>query len=430
MSDSRTSKRSTRWRALLVTAALGTSTVLAGCASEPATPVLTWYINADGGGQEDLAEKCTARADGRYRIEIALLPREATDQREQLVRRLAANDSGIDLMSLDVPYLAEFANAGFVRKFSESERSELTQGMLQGPLEGAEWEGDLYAVPFNTNTQLLWVRQSVADEAGLDLDRQLTWSEVIEAAEETGTTVQIQGQRYEGYTTLINSLVASAGGEILRNPEAGRDVKPGVDSEAGRAAAEVIEQLASSEAAPANIANSNETTTSEGFLGDRGGFQVNWPFVYTAARDGDPDLFEDFAWTRWPAVREGEESRPPLGGINLAIGAFSEHPEMAVDAASCITEPDSQAFYMRSEGLLPTVESVYQRPRIQQEYPMADLLSESLEDAAPRPVTPFYPDVTEAVQRTWHPQPVVDPDRTPAESADLIVNVLQDKELL
>src|SRR5690606_9508187 len=124
-------------------------------------PTLTWYINPDNGTQQLLAQQCTEQSSGRYRIRTALLPRDSTAQREQLVRRLAARDRGIDLMSLDVPYLAEFANAGFIRRFSAEEREALTRGMLEAPLQSAAWDGSLFGVPFNANTQLLWVRKSV-----------------------------------------------------------------------------------------------------------------------------------------------------------------------------------------------------------------------------------------------------------------------------
>src|SRR5690606_28766659 len=120
--------------------------------------------------------------------------------------------------------------------------------MLAAPLASAFWDGGLFGVPFNANTQLLWVRKSVVQQAGLDYERQLTWDEIIDAAETTGTTVQVQARRYEGYTVLINSLVASAGGAILADPDAGMDATPTLDSPAGRAAARVLERLAHSPA--------------------------------------------------------------------------------------------------------------------------------------------------------------------------------------
>src|SRR5690606_8313732 len=119
-------RRGARALAPLILAAAALGAMVAGCA-ERAVPTLTWYINPDNGTQARLAEQCTREAGGRYRVRTALLPRDSTAQREQLVRRLAARDSGVDLLSLDVPYLAEFANAGFLRRFSDDERAALTR---------------------------------------------------------------------------------------------------------------------------------------------------------------------------------------------------------------------------------------------------------------------------------------------------------------
>ena len=65
------------------------------------TPTLTWYINPDSGGQAKIAAACSDASDGKYTIEISVLPRNSDAQREQLVRRLAAGDDSIDIMSLD-----------------------------------------------------------------------------------------------------------------------------------------------------------------------------------------------------------------------------------------------------------------------------------------------------------------------------------------
>jgi multiple sugar transport system substrate-binding protein len=442
--------------AVLGVAALIAAAGLAGCGGGSGKPVLTWYINPDNGTQAKLAKECTSAAGGRYTIQTALLPRDSTGQREQLVRRLAAKDSGIDLMSLDLPYLAEFANADFVRPFSAQETKDLTDGMLSGPLESAKWDDQLYAVPFNTNTQLLWYHKSVAEKAGLTVDSstQLTWQQVIQAAEKTGTTVQVQAKKYEGYTVLINGLIASAGGEILKNPEAGKDVTPSIGSDAGKAAAEVIRTLAHSKAAPADLSNSDEGTTQTGFNDKSGGFMTNWPFVYTAETtklddlkkqlegaseaqkaklqgqiDAQQKVVDDFGYARWPTVKEGEKSAPPLGGVNLAIGAFTKNPALAVDAVKCITSEKSQQTYMLGEGLLATWPDVYNQQAIKDAFPMAALLRESVDSAAPRPITPYYADVTAAIQNTWHPPGSVT-EKTPGVSAQLIVDVLHDKRLI
>ncbi len=418
---------------------VGLAALAIACAREPTAgvPTLSWYVNPDNGGQARLAARCEAESHGRYRLRVLELPRDATQQREQLVRRLAARDASIDLMSLDLPFVAEFAAAGFLRPFGAEEAAPLTDGVLDAPLASARWQGRLVAAPFVANAQLLWYRRSVARRAGLDpAAAPVTWDALVAAAERSGTTLEVQANRYEGYLVWINALVASAGGVLLENPEAGRDARPGLDSPAGERAARVIQRLAASRAASPALSTSDEEATRAAFQGSRGGFMVNWSYVYGAARDAaaagelDAATLADLGWARYPRVDAGAPSRPPLGGIDLAVGAFGRHPGLAAEAVRCLTSARSQVEYMVDSKNPGARASVYDDPEVRRVFPMADLVRESIRDAAPRPRTPYYADVAAAVVREFHPPAAVRPERTPAAAARLVVDVLHDRVLL
>jgi multiple sugar transport system substrate-binding protein len=417
---------------------LACAAALAACTrGEPALPTLSWYVNPDNGGQARLAARCEAEAGGRFRLRVHELPRDATQQREQLVRRLAAKDASIDLMSLDLPFVAEFAAAGFLRPFTADEAAPLADGVLDAPLASATWRGRLFAAPFVANAQLLWYRRSVARRAGVDpAAGPVTWEDLVRAAERTGTTVEAQGKRYEGYLVWIHALVASAGGALLLDPEAGRDARPGLAAPAGERAAAVIRRLASSSAANPALSTADEEATRAAFQAERGGFMVNWSYVFGAARDAvaagalDPAVAGDIGWARYPRVDAEAPSRPPLGGIDLAVGAFGRHPALAVEAIRCLTSARRQAEYMVDSKNPASRAAVYDAPEVRAVFPMADLVRESIRDAAPRPATPYYSDVAAAVVREFHPPSAVRPERTPAAAARLVVDVLHDRVLL
>jgi multiple sugar transport system substrate-binding protein len=402
-----------------------------------ASPVLGWYVNPDNGGQAELAATCSAASGGRYRIEVSTLPNDASGQREQLVRRLAAKDRSIALMSLDPPFVAEFAQAGFLRAFSPSEAAGLSAGVLSAPVEGATWNGRLVVAPFWANSQLLWYRKSAAARAGLDPARgPVTWEQVIAGAERAGAGVHVQGARYEGYAVWISALVASAGGQVLERPEAGRDARAALDTPPGQRAAEVIGRLAHSKAADPGMAASDEEAARAAFQSPRGGFMTNWAYVYGAASEGvtsgalERSVLDDIGWARWPRVDAGSPSRPPLGGIDLGISAYTRQPDLAVEAVRCLTTAESQRRYMLKSKNTAARAAVYDDPEVRRVFPMADLIRESIGDAAPRAKTPYYTDVSAAIQRTFHPPASVRPERTPRAADRLIVGVLHDRVLL
>ncbi|SDQ03976.1 extracellular solute-binding protein [Quadrisphaera sp. DSM 44207] len=421
--------------AAAVTAAAG----LAGCGgeAEAGPPVLTWYIN--NAYDATIAERCSQEAD-EYDIQTELLPASPAAQREQLLRRLAANDTSIDVMSLDPPFMAEFANAGFLRPFTQEEQAEFSDGVLQGALEQSLYEGTMYGAPFFANTQLLWYKKSVAEAAGLDLeDEPVTWEQLVAAAEQTQATVAVQGRRNESLMVWVNALVASAGGTILDPDSEGQqpeDVEAVIDSPPGSTAAEIINRVATSSAAPPALSTAGEEESRAAFQAEDGGFMVNWPYVWAAFAAAEEagtlpaDFREDVGWAQYPRVDPDTPSANPIGGVGLSIGAFTQHPELAVDAVRCVRSVESQVEHMLNAGEPGSAAAVYEDPQVHEAFPMWQEIRDGLVEAAPRPITPYYGDVTGAVQQGYHPPGQLSPETTPDRTARLIEGVLSNEQLL
>jgi multiple sugar transport system substrate-binding protein len=417
--------------------ALAVAAGLAACSAEAGPPTLTWYINPDNGGQAEIAKECTQAANGKYTIETALLPRDAASQREQLARRLAAKDSSIDIMSLDPPFIPELSEPGFLAPVPKDVAQKTTEGVVQGAIDGASWKGELVTVPFWANTQLLWYRKSVAQAAGLDMTKPVTWQQIIDAAKSQNKLVAVQGAKAESLTVWINALVASAGGQILTNPEApAKDLKLGLDSDAGRKAADIIGGIGRSGIGGPSLPTADESASLTLFQGDQGSFMVNWPFVWSSTATGveqgtyDKALLDDIGWTTYPLTAEGDKPAPPYGGINLGVGAFSKHADLAYEAAACIVTPEHQAKYFATNGNPAASTKAYDDPAVQKAYPMYATIRDSLQQAVPRPQTPFYNEVSTGLQQTWYPPRDVSADTSPQQATQLITSVLRGEALL
>ncbi len=165
-------------------------------------------------------------------------------------------------------------------------------------------------------------------------------------------------------------------------------------------------------------------------------FMVNWPFVWgralAAVEAGtlDASVPEDYGWAMYPRVVEDEPSAPPLGGISLGVGAFSENVDAAYEAAECIVSEENQAYYFVSNGNPAAKASVYDDPEVLEVFPQAPLIRESLEAAVPRPQTVYYSEVSGALQRVYHPASSVDPGTTGERASELINAVLRGEQLL
>jgi multiple sugar transport system substrate-binding protein len=431
--------RRSRYRgALCAAAAVVVASGLAACGggTTSASPTLTWYINPDSGGQAEIAARCSGASDGRYRLTVAQLPRESPAQREQLVRRLASDDSSIDLMSLDPIYVPEFAQAGFLAPVPRDVAQRVAQGVVPASIESSTWNGRLVAVPFWANTQLLWYRKSVAQAAGLDMTRPVTWAQVTDAARSQHKILSAQGIRSESLTVWLNALVESAGGSIIaHNSTNPKRITLGLESAAGLEAGEVMKRVATSGAVGPGFSTSNEDDSATQFESADGGFMVNWPFVWpratTAVEAGtlDASVPADYGWALYPRVDADKPAAPPFGGINLGVGAFSKHTGLAYQAAECITSDANQAYYFTTNGNPAASTAVYDDPAVGKAFPQAPVILQSLELAAPRPLTPYYSEVSGGIQREYHPPASVGP-ATARQATDLITAVLQGKQLL
>jgi multiple sugar transport system substrate-binding protein len=361
---------------------------------------INWYVfNEPGGAFDKAVADCNKQANGEYQINYIKLPTDANQQRELVVRRLAAEDDSIDLIGMDVIWTAELAEAGWIQPWEGERRSAAVDGKLEGPLKTVDYNGKIWGIPFNSNTQLLWYRKDKVDPPPDDF----TWDELIDQAAEEGTAIEVQAAQYEGLTVWINSLIAGAGGQVVD-----QDGNVKVDESAAKAA-EIESKLANSTAAPPGMSINKENEARLGFESERSNYQLNYTFIYPSA-EAIKGFQEKIGWARYPRTEKGKESKPPLGGINIGVSSYTKNSDQAFEAAECLASDEHQIIAAELGGLPPTTEALYEDEKVIKAFPFADVLRESIDAAAPRPVTPAYSDISLAIQKSFHPPEAVDPE--------------------
>ena len=105
---------------------------------------INWYVfNEPGGAFDKAVADCNKQAGGEYQINYVKLPTDANQQRELIVRRLAAEDDSIDIVGMDVIWTAELAEAGWIQPWEGERRSAAEEGRLEGPLKSVEYNGKI-----------------------------------------------------------------------------------------------------------------------------------------------------------------------------------------------------------------------------------------------------------------------------------------------
>ncbi|MGR6320843.1 ABC transporter substrate-binding protein [Micromonospora soli] len=423
--DEAAHRRRTGKRTAAAAAVLALVAPLAACGSggDGGTPTINLYYPPEQNLQK-VVDDCNAQAQGRYKIVYRVLPRQADDQRVQLVRRLAAQDSGMDVLGLDVTWTQEFASAKWIREWTGQDKAEAEQGTLAGPLDTARYEGKLYAAPKNTNVQLLWYRTDLVPQPPK------TWDEMISAAqqlEQQGKPYQVltMGAQYEGLVVLYNTLAESAGGKILSD-----DGKHAVMDEGTVRALDQLRKLATSGVTSPSFTNATEDPVRLEFQSGGGAFEVNWPFVYPAMQEAAPDMAKKVKWARLPGIDANTPSKVTIGGVNMAVSTYSKHPTESFEAAKCIRNAEHQKFSAVNDGVPPTIEKVYDDPEMDKAYPMKETILEELKEPAVRPLTPAYQSISTVMSAILSPPSGIRPEQTANELRDAIADALESKGVL
>jgi multiple sugar transport system substrate-binding protein len=419
---------SLRRRAAAASAPVLLAAGLAACSSASAAnaPVTLnyWSFPDNSGAIQQAVNTCSAASGGRYTIVYNKLPSDADGQRQQMVLRLAAHDNSMDILGLDVTWEAEFAQAGWILPWSGANLAAAQNDTLPTMLQTATWQGKLYAVPYNTNTQLLWYRSDLVPTPPT------TWAQMISDAEQLARQgkphlIEIQGAQYEGVTVWFNTLVASAGGSVLTPDGA----QPSLGAPALQAL-QIMAQLAHSPAADPSLSVQQEDANRLAMEGGTAAFELNYPFVYPSMQTDQPQIFKNFKWAPYPRVNPSIPSHVTIGGIDLAVSRYSSHPDLAQQAILCLRNRANQSVAAIKGGLPPTLMSLYTDPAFIKAYPYAAAIRDALLSASVRPKTPAYQNVSIVISHAVSPSGSISPAATLRQINGGIGNALADKGLI
>jgi multiple sugar transport system substrate-binding protein len=387
---------------------------LAACSSGPKGIVVNLYGGASGTGFDKIIADCNQAAGGRYTIVGNLLPSDADGQRDQFVRRLAAHDSGMDLLGMDVTWTAEFAEAGWIRELTGDEKAQAIKDTLQPPIDTATWKDKLYGIPRTTNVQLLWYRKSLVPNPPQTFDQMITMAQQLKAQGKP-YEIGLTAAQYEGYVVNINNLVTAYGGTLVNADS----TKPTVDDKTVQALA-MMRRLASSGVTSQSLSNAQEPEVFADLQAGRSAFSLNWPYVLSAMRTANPAIVDDLGFAPYPSI-DGGTPKVTLGGMNYAISTYSKHPTEAFEAGMCMRDEKNALSAALDAGDVPALSTVFDDPAFIKAYPMKDVMLAELKNAVPRPVSPVYQNISTILSTTLSPPESIDPQA----SADKLRTAIQ-----
>ncbi|MFD2479870.1 extracellular solute-binding protein, partial [Amycolatopsis albidoflavus] len=326
----------------------------------------------------------------------------------------------------------------WVDEWTGQNKTAASEGVLQGPLETATYQGKLYAAPKNTNVQLLWYDDRITPTPPKTWDEMMQMSQQLKSQHKPYSVV-FTGAQYEGLVVIYNTLVESLGGHILSD-----DGKSVVMDEGAVQALELLKKVTSSGITDPSLTNQKEDDVRRTFQSGGAAFELNWPFVYASYAEEKPQDLSHFKWAVYPQAKAGIPSKSTIGGFDLAVSSYSQHKPEAYEAALCLRSKENQKVSAINDGVPPTIESVYHddvpvdpgkpvsadNPNMAQKYPMRDAILSALKTAAVRPLTPVYQNLSTVMSKIISPPSAIDPQATAQKMREQLDDALQSKGVI
>ena len=333
------------------------------------------------------------------RVREEILPSSTDEQHQFYVINLAARADDFDVLDMDIIWVPEFARAGWLLSLDPSITAAELAPLNLAALRADRLGNRLYAVPWFVDAGVLYYRKDLLAKYGLEPPR--TYPELLEtsrtvlAGEHDSRLAGFiwQGMQYEGLVCTALEFIRGNGGALLRSGE-----NPALTEPATLEALAFMSGLIRVyRVTPPLVTTLNEEAARNIFQSGRAVFMRNWPYAWRLMNQPDSPVAGRAGITLVPHF-PGQASVPTMGGFHLGVNIQSHHKAEATAFVRFMIRRSVQKEILLKLGVLAADTGVYRDPEVQQALPFLSDLLPALEQAEPRPVTPYYLMISQIVQ--------------------------------
>lgn len=374
-------------------ATTGTSGAAQTTPNVPPTGAVTinWFAARDTTGYRVKQVDAFNKANKTLQISYQEQGADTTSLHDKFVTVATSKDSSADMVSMDVPFVPEFAAAGWTIPVDDVVAGGEREKFFPGTLAGATYDGKLYGIPWFNNGPGLYYRKDLFAKAGLQPPK--TYDDLIAAAKklQTADVAGFVEQLNQGEGGIINWLEVlwGYGGDLV-------DDKLNVILDKGTTGVDSMQRVY-------DFVYKDKITPEATLQYKQGADVINqfrnggaamirlWYGNVSPLYQPDSKITTD-QWdiTTLPS-QDGSKPGPGcLGDWNLGVSKFSKKPKETIEVIKILTGVEQQKAQMLDGAFLPSRPAVFDDPDIQKKFPYAKSAKSSFAALKPRPVTPFY----------------------------------------
>ena len=351
----------------------------------------------ESGTTEKLIDMFNDKNQGKYKVIFHQGNADTGQRFDKLRTQMQAGGEDLDVILGDVIWTAQLAESDWISdlsdRFTESQRKEF----LPGSVEAITYEGKTFGMPWFTDTGLLYYRKDLLKESGFD-DPPKTWDELkqmtLKVREDAGLEYGFvfQGAAYEGGVCDGMEFIWTHGGEVL---DPNDPTKVLVDSPEAIAGLATERSMITEGISPEGVTVYKEDESAGAFLNGDAVFLRNWPYVYALVGTSEyPKLKPEQVGVSELPSADGEPGNGTVGDQPLYISSTATDPDAAWKFIQFLSAPEQQKIRAVEGAYLPTRTALYSDPEIQENVPVVPLAQEALQHTRPRPVSPYYSDMS------------------------------------
>lgn len=366
----------------------------------------------------------TTDDDLQFQVELQEGTWETDSQYDGYVLKLQAEDSTFDVISMDVIWPPDFTASGFLEPLDDVFPKSEQDKFLLAPIEAGTYEGSIYGAPWFHDSAMLYYRTDVIkaayDNGIIDANRAPeTWAELHDwsiAIVENTTFADAQNitagfvwqaKAYEGLICDFMEYIGGTGTYSFLNDDQSEAI---FDNQNIKDALAFMKSLIDDGASPEAVLTYTEEESRAVWHAGNAVFHRNWPYAYRlglesvylngTAAGADDKVFDV---TTMPA-KDSTVTNPRtscLGGWQLGVNKFSENKPEAKAFVMWLTAEEQQLEYFLEGGQTPTRKALYSDPAVtESDQGYVEDFFPIFDAALPRPVSPYYPAMSEKIRAT------------------------------
>ena len=340
-------------------------------------------------------------------IEINYTVLPYNDARDKMLKTMA-NQTSIDLISVDQIWLGEFANRGFLTDLTNHSKAwGRAAEWYETNWDGGAYNDKIYGIWLWTDVRSIWYWKDLLNEAGVDPNSLKTWAGYIESAKKLNNALKdqgIQGVQLTGGPGSQNEwypFLWMLGGDIIESkpahPTKGEYWFPSYNSTEGVKALEFYKHLVDAGVRPNTINFEKEFANRKYAVMLAGSWLPgNFPSLTKENFEQQVGMIPMF-----PVPNGNTTTATIMGGWLLSIPETSRNKELAWELITIISRPEILSPMLARYGYLPTQIPIGDGPysaELRKSIAYYDQLISLIRFGHSRPNIPEYPQIADHIR--------------------------------